>query len=75
MSNSEKNYRFAIRRCFVSSRKLKKGYIFKNKKNLTLKRSSFKNSISDFKLIKNKSLKFNINDDIPINLLILNNEK
>ena len=75
MSNSEKNYRFAIRRCFVSSRKLKKGYIFKNKKNLTLKRSSFKSSISDFKLIKNKSLKFNINDNIPINLLILNNEK
>ncbi len=75
MTKSEKDYRTAVRRCFVSSRKIKKGYIFKNTKNLILKRSSFKNVISEFKFIKNKSLRIDILKNTPINLSILTHEK
>jgi len=66
MSNVEKNYKISVRRVYVSNKKLHKGHKFKNTIDLDLKRSSLKDTIYNFKNIKNKVVQFNLNPDVAI---------
>jgi len=66
MSREEEKYRSTVRKCYVSNKKIKMGHKFKNDKFLTLKRVGTNKGIYSFKIIKNKSLKINLNRDQAI---------
>jgi len=70
MSDSEKNYRKAIRRHVVSSKEIEKG-IKIDKSDLVLKRTSSENSIHDIKSVYGKVASRNIPANKPLNFEIL----
>lgn len=67
MSKSEISYRNMIRRHVVASRDLVEGTVL-SPADLVLKRTSSEENITDFKVVYDKKLKYNVNQDSAIKL-------
>lgn len=66
LSKNELSYKKNIKRCLVTTKSIKKNFIFKNMKYLTLKRSSKNFLIYNLSEIKNKKLNFNLKNNTPL---------